>query len=151
MVFPDVELTKLEDIVKMMKSSDDGLAMLKNSKTAGTKAIKEVAESGLSETAQSGLKALRGTLSKEGLVKAKEQLVTLNVARTELMARLEKLISNSNLLQDTKTALLRAKNSLKDHLTQDDLVGALRDKFGKEVRQSGSATHLTIWEKSKML
>ncbi len=53
------------------------------------------------------------------------------------MARLEKLISNSNLLQDTKTTLLKAENSLKDHLTQDDLVGALRDKFGKEVRRSG--------------
>jgi hypothetical protein len=77
MVFPDVELTKLEDIVKMMKSSDDGLTMLKNGSTAGTKAIREAAESGLSETAQSGLKALRGTLSKEGLAKAKEQLVTL--------------------------------------------------------------------------
>ena len=55
MSFPDVELTKLEDIVKMMKSSDDGL-------TAGTKTITEAAESGLSEVAQSDLKALRGTL-----------------------------------------------------------------------------------------
>ena len=30
MSFPDVELMKLADIVKMMKSSDEGLEMLKN-------------------------------------------------------------------------------------------------------------------------
>nr|MBA4185202.1 hypothetical protein [Acidobacteriota bacterium] len=137
MVFPDFELTKLEDIVKMMKSSDEGLTMLKNGSTAGTKAIKEVAESGLSETAQSGLKALRGTLSKEGLAKAKEQLVTLSVARTELLARLDNLIKHGNLLPDTKEFLSRSKNSLLKNLKQDDLVGALRDIFGKDVRRSG--------------
>lgn len=49
--FPSIELTKLEDIVQMMKSSDEGLTMLKNGSAAGTKAIKETAESGLSETA----------------------------------------------------------------------------------------------------
>ena len=138
MVFPDVELTKLEDIVKMMKSSDDGLTMLKNGSTAGTKTIREVAESGLSETAQSGLKALRGTLSKEGLAKAKEQLVTLSVARTELMARLDGLLNKiPNLSQKTIADVRAAKNSLLNNLKQDDLVGALRDKFGKDVRRSG--------------
>ena len=134
----DGELKKLEDVVKMMKSGDESLEMLKGGSTAGTKAIKETAEEGLSEIAQSGLKALRGTLSKEGIAEAKKRLVTLNVARTELMARLDNLIANSNLLSDTKIALSKAKNSTKDHLTQDDLVGALRDVLNKPVKQSGS-------------
>jgi hypothetical protein len=38
---------------------------------------------------------------------------------------LNNLIANSNLLSDTKTALIKAKNSLSTHLKQDDLVGAL--------------------------
>ncbi len=122
MAFPDVEFTKLSDLVSLMKSSDEGLSMLKKGSTAGTKALKEVAERGISELSQSGLKALRGTLSKEGVAKAKEQLVTLSAARTELRARIEKIIANSNLPQDTKTALSKAKNSVKDHLTQNDLA-----------------------------
>ncbi len=81
MAFPDVEFTKLSDLVSLMKSSDEGLSMLKNGSTAGTKALKEVAERGISELSQSGLKALRGTLSKEGVAKAKEQLVTLSAAQ----------------------------------------------------------------------
>ncbi len=133
----DVEVKKLEDIVKTMKSSEDKLDMLDNGIKAGRETIKETAEDGLTEISQSGLKALRGTLSKESLKKAKEQLVTLNIARTELMARLDNLIKNSSLLSDTKEVLISAKNSLKDHLSQDDLVGALRDVFGKQVKRSG--------------
>lgn len=137
MVFPDVEFTKLSDLVSLMKSSDEGLTMLKNGSAAGRELIKETVEKGLSETAQTGLKALRGILSKDGLAATKEKLVTLNVARVELMARINKLIANSSLLSDTKKVLSTAKNSIKDHLTQDDLIGALRDILGKEVRRSG--------------
>ncbi len=111
--------------------------MLKNGSTAGKRTLTEVAEQGLSEKAQSGLKALRGSLSKDGLEKAKNQIITLNVARTELIARLDNLIKNSNLLPDTKEFLNRSKNSLLKNLKQDDLVGALRDKFGKDVHRSG--------------
>ena len=131
------ELKKLEDIVNLMKSSDESLQMLKGGSTAGREVLTVVAEQGLSEVSQSGMKALRGLISKEGLQKAKEQLITLGVARTELIAKLDKLIANGNLLSDTKVILTKAKNSLLDHLTQEDLVGALRDKFGKEIRRSG--------------
>lgn len=99
--------------------------------------FKKTAKERLLEIAQSGLKALRGVISKEGLAKAKEQLITLSVARTELLTRLDNLIANNNLLQDTKGFLLKTKNSLLNNLKQDDLVGALRDKFGKDVRRSG--------------
>jgi len=42
MSFSDVELTKLADIVKMIKSSDESLGMLKNGSTAGTKTKKRL-------------------------------------------------------------------------------------------------------------
>ncbi len=99
--------------------------------------FKKTAKEGLSEVSQSGLKALRQSLSKEGLAKAKEQLVTLSVARTELITRFDNLTKSSNLLPDTKQFLNRSRNSLLKNLKQDDLVGALRDKFGKDVRRSG--------------
>lgn len=137
--FPSIELTKLEDIVQMMKSSDESLTMLKNGSAAGREIIKDTAEEGISETAQSGLKALRQSLSKEALAKAKEQLVTLSVARAEVIARFEGLLDKiPNLSQKTIADIRAAKNSLLDHLTQADLVGALRDNLGKVVRQSGS-------------
>jgi Bacterial toxin 28 len=136
--FPTFETAKLGDVTKMMMKSGEKLEMLNNGSKAGKKVLAEVAEDGLSEKAKSGMKRLKYELPKELMAKAKEQLVTLNVARTELIARLDDLAKSSNLLADTKVFLSKAKNSIKDHLTQDDLVGALRDIFGKEVKQSGT-------------
>ena len=48
------------------------------------------------------------------MAKAKEQLVTINVARTELIARLDDLAKSSNLLADTKVLLSKARNSLQN-------------------------------------
>jgi hypothetical protein len=135
--FPTLESAKLGDVTKMMMKSSEELEMLNNGSKAGRKTIKETAEEGLSPKAQSGMKQLKYELPKEIMAKAKEQLITINVARTELIARLDGLITTSNLLKDTKNILASARNSIKDHLTQDDLVGALRDVFGKEVRRSG--------------
>lgn len=137
MVFPDVELTKLEDIVKMMKSSDE-LKMLKNGSAAGKDNLTKIAQEGVSEIAQTGLKALRGAISREGLAKAKEQIVTLNIARIELIERLDDLPTTLNLSQRGQSEIRAGRNSLIRNLTQDDLVGALRDINGKPVRQIGS-------------
>ena len=134
---PDVEIKKLEDLILTMKSSEDKLGMLKTGTTAGRETIKNTAEEGLTEISQSGMKRLKYELPKEILKRAKEKLVVLNVARTELIAKLDDLIAGGKLSADTNKVLSTARNSLKDHLTQDDLVGALRDKFGKEVRRSG--------------
>jgi hypothetical protein len=74
MVFPDVELTKLEDIVKMMKSSDESLTMLKNGSMAGKEILTEVAEQGLSEKAQSGLKVCEDCCRRKERQKLKHNL-----------------------------------------------------------------------------
>lgn len=96
----------------------------------------------MSEVAQSGLKALRQSLSKESLSKAKEQLITLNIAKTEVVARLDDLSATAKLSQRAQANVRAARNSLIRNLTQDDLVGALRDIYGKPVKQSGSGR---IW------
>lgn len=112
--------------------------MLEKGTQAGREKIRNTAEEGLSDTSQAGMKRLKYELPKDVLKRAKEKPVVLNVARTELIAKLDNLLLNPILSVETKAALTKARNSLRDHLTQDDLVGALRDKFGKEVRQSGS-------------
>ena len=135
---PFGESQKLSDLISLMKDSSEKLGMLEDGTAVGRKAITETAEEGLTDVSQSGMKRVKGELSKEALKAAKEQLVTLNVARTELVARLEELTNKvPGLSQHAVADIGKAKNNLLNHLTQDDLVGALRDKFGKEVRRSG--------------
>lgn len=119
-------------------SKSEELEMLKDGNASGRKAITETANKGLTEVAEAGMKRIKNEIPKEVMRQAKEQLVTLNVARTELIARLDNLVKNGNLLSDTKKVLGSAKNSLEYNLKQDDLVGALRDKFNQPVRVSGS-------------
>lgn len=99
-----------------------GLDFLKGGSRAGLGLLTEVAEAGLSSTAQAGLKQLSRRVSKEGIQQAGKELVTLSVARTEVMARLDDLLADGNLLQNTQGAVTTARNSLRDHLDQDDLV-----------------------------
>ncbi len=106
--------------------------------------IKETAEDGLSEISQKGMKRLKYDLPKDVLKRAKEKLVVLNVARTELIARLDNLLSNTpNLSQKLTIDIRKAKNTLQNGLKQDDLVGALRDIYSKPVRESGSGK---VWD-----
>lgn len=133
-------LNQMMSQAKDTAKSSEKLEMLKNGSTAGKEAITETAEQGLSEKAQSGMKHLKNDIPKDVMAKAKERLVTLNVGRTELIAQLDDVLNkvpNLNNSQETVANIRSAKNNLIDHLTQDDLVGALRDKFGKEVRRSG--------------
>jgi hypothetical protein len=114
-----------------------GLDFLKAGSRVGRKALKEVAEEGLTQTSQAGLKRLGRDMSKEGIARAEKELVTLSVGRTEMMGRLDDLTKSGILSPVAQSRVQSAYNSLKDHLTQDDLVGALRDKNSLPVRRSG--------------
>ena len=126
----------LEDPNLYSKSVDD-IDMLKGSSSAGKDAITETAESGLTDKAQASAKRLEGELTKDEIKLAKEQLVTLNVARTEMMSRLDDLANDVSLSPGTRNLAETARNAIKDHATQNDLAGALRDVHGKPVVKSG--------------
>lgn len=65
-------------------------------------------------------------------------MITLSVAREELLGRLEHLARDGGLSQNASGTVQKAINGLRDHLTQDDLVGALRDKHGLSVPKAAS-------------
>ena len=64
-------MAKLGDITKLMMKSSEELEMLNNGSKAGRTVIKETAEKGLTEKAQSGMKRLKYDLPKEIMAKAK--------------------------------------------------------------------------------
>jgi hypothetical protein len=128
----------IEDIARPHEMAEsDRLEFLKGGSKAGREVLSEVAEEGLSEISRASLKRIK-RLSKEGAEKAKQALITLNTARTELMARLNLLEVDPSLRPETKGQLLKTYNSVKDHMTQEDLIGALRDKLNLPIRKSGS-------------
>ena len=113
-----------------------GLDFLKGGSRVGRRVLREVAEEGLSNVAQSGLRHLGTRVSQEGIERASKELITLSVAREELLGRLEHLARDGNLSQNANGTVQKAINGLRDHLTQDDLVGALRDKHNLPVLDS---------------
>jgi hypothetical protein len=133
---PDHASSAAADLNALAKG--ERLDMLDKGSQAGRKSITQAANEGVTTKAQAGLKRLETKLSKEGVKQARERLVTLNVARTELTARLDALPNEVKLSQKALADIKAARNSLKDHLTQDDLVGALRDKNNLVIRQKGS-------------
>jgi hypothetical protein len=114
-----------------------GLDFLKAGSRVGRKALKEVAEEGLTQVSQQSVKGLAQVMSKEGVERISKEAVTLNVGRAEMIGRLDNLLASPNIAESTKNAVRSARNALQDHLTQDDLLGALRDKHGLPVIQKG--------------
>jgi hypothetical protein len=114
-----------------------GLDFLKAGSRVGRKALKEVAEEGLTQVSQQSVKGLAQVMSKEGAERISKEAVTLNVGRAEMIGRLDNLLASPNIAESTKNAVRSARNALQDHLTQDDLLGALRDKHGLPVIQKG--------------
>jgi hypothetical protein len=114
-----------------------GLDFLKAGSRVGRKALKEVAEEGLTEISQQSVKDLAKVMSKEGVERIGKEAVTLNVGRAEMIGRLDALLKNPDLPASSKNTIERAQNALRDHLTQEDLIGALRDKHGIPVVING--------------
>lgn len=117
-------------------SKSEKLSLLKDGSKAGREKLKEVAQEGLDDIAQASVKKLQKVISKERIAQIKEQLVTLNITRTEMMARLDTL-NKLELTEEAASDIGKAYNSYNEHLTQDDLIGALRDIHGLQVKRSG--------------
>jgi hypothetical protein len=118
-----------------------GLDFLKAGSRVGRKALKEVAEEGLTQVSQQSVKGLAQVMSKEGVERISKEAVTLNVGRAEMIGRLDNLLASPNIAESTKNAVRSARNALQDHLTQDDLLGALRDKHGIPVLKPDGTTY----------
>jgi hypothetical protein len=118
-----------------------GLDFLKAGSRVGRKALKEVAEEGLTQVSQQSVKGLAQVMSKEGVERISKEAVTLNVGRAEMIGRLDNLLASPNIAESTKNAVRSARNALQDHLTQDDLLGALRDKHGLPVLKQGGVPY----------
>ena len=105
------------------------LEFLKNGSQSGFAVLREVAERDLSKFALDGLTQLKSKMNADELNKTIVGLVTLGVASHEILDRLANIAgdANSSLSDDALAALLKAHNSLRDHLTNNDLIGALRD------------------------
>ncbi|WP_437606295.1 RHS repeat-associated core domain-containing protein [Sorangium sp. So ce834] len=115
-----------------------GLDLLKGGTKAGRKALREAAEEGIEGTAGAGMKRAAKRLSKAGAAKAAKELKALNVARTEMMARLDVMIGDPRLSEAMHNTLKHAQNALSTHLKPSDLSGALRDTLGLPVRRPGT-------------
>jgi hypothetical protein len=105
------------------------LDFLKNGSQSGFSNLRDVAERELSKFALDGLTVLKSKMSAEEMNKTVVGLITLGVASHEILDRLANVAgdASSGLSDDALAALLKAHNSLRDHLTNNDLVGALRD------------------------
>jgi hypothetical protein len=114
-----------------------GLDFLKAARVADRKVLRAASEE-LGEVAESGLKHAAKKLSKEAVAQAKAQLKQLAVGRAELLARVEALAATPGLGQQTAALLRDTLGALTDHLTPDDLVGALRDALEIPVKKAST-------------
>lgn len=130
-------------------SRSEKINAVENGSIAGRDKLTQVANEGLDEIAQASIKKLKTKVSAEKLPQIKEQLVTMNVMRTEMMARLNNISKSFKLSQKASSDIGKAVNSFKKHLTQDDLIGALRDTKGLQVRRSGDGYTYDHFEEVK--
>jgi|GEM_PF-5035367 len=114
-----------------------GLDFLKGGSRAGRKVLTDIFQAGLSQVSQEGMEALSKKLSKEAVDRASKEAVVLTVAREEMLVRLRMLRNDPHLSTATHAPLEKAHNALRDHVKQDDLVGALQDIHGIPVIKHG--------------
>ena len=110
-----------------------GLAFIRHGSVASRETLRAATE--LGPIAESGLKHATAVMSADGAALARKELKVLNVARTELLARIARLEHPTMKLGERFDALLRV---LTNHLKPVDLIGALRDEVGVPVRAAGS-------------
>jgi Bacterial toxin 28 len=77
-------------------------------------------------------------LSRQAVETARRRLRALAAGRIELMQRLTELMEHPGLRSRTRDFVADARNAIRDHMTPQDLSGALRDRLGMPVRRSGS-------------
>ncbi len=92
----------------------------------------------LSEKAQASMKRASKLMTKEAVAEKRKMLTRLIAERERLMGKLDELLRNPDLSEKTRSWLNSARNAFDDHLTQEDLTGALRDKLQLPVRERGS-------------
>lgn len=114
-----------------------GLDFLKGGSRIGRKVLRQVAEEPLSQIATGGLAVLSAKLSREGLERAAKEVRVLKVAREEMMTRLSILRQDAAYSEEIRKLSGKAHNALRDHLKEDDLVGALQDVHGVPVVKHG--------------
>lgn len=114
-----------------------GLDFLKGGSRVGRRALREAAEESVQGVTKAGLKRARRLLSRTAAREASKRLSELMVGRKAMIGRLEKLG------RETRDPAIAARarrtvNALNDHYNPSDLSGALRDRLGIPVRESGS-------------
>jgi hypothetical protein len=102
---------------------------------AGREILKEAAK--ITEpAARSGLRQLTRVLTPKTHALVASEVRVINVARVELIARLERHCRE--VPESTQQLLRRCQRSLRDHLEAADVVGWIRDSVDLPVRKSGS-------------
>ncbi|MBC7798465.1 MAG: hypothetical protein H7Z37_16470 [Pyrinomonadaceae bacterium] len=116
------------------------LKVLQNGSEAGFNALQDAAGRDLSPATFDGIKQISAKLDADGTKHLVYGVVTLNVMNQEIVERLSHISggSQTGLSDDALASLQKAHNSLRDHLTSSDLVGALGDVKGSPVSVSGS-------------
>jgi hypothetical protein len=115
-----------------------GLDFLKGGTRVGRRALREGAEESITEVSEASLKRMRRVLSRQAVETARRRLRALAAGRIELMQRLTELMEHPGLRSRTRDFVADARNAIRDHMTPQDLSGALRDRLGMPVRRSGS-------------
>jgi hypothetical protein len=80
---------------------------------------------------------MRRALSRQAVETARRRLRELAAGRIELMQRLTELMEQPALRSRTRDFIEDARNGIRDHMSPQDLSGALRDRLGMPVRRSG--------------
>jgi hypothetical protein len=92
----------------------------------------------LSEKAEASMKRASKLMSKEAAAEKRKMLPRLAAERERLMGKLDELLKDPNLSQQTRAAFRKARNAADDHLNAEDLTGALRDTLEVPVRARGT-------------
>lgn len=101
----------------------------------GRAAARQIIEEGLSETAADGIEVLARRIGADAAELAARRVVILQVYKQECIIRLNAILRKGELDRATLRKVRKARNALRDHLSDKDLVGAVRDTAGVPVRK----------------
>lgn len=108
-----------------------GLDFLKSGNRLARRALAQAAE--LGPIAQDGLSRLSKVMSETTHVRLVKEVKVLSAARLELAARLRHRLERAGLGQELSTNVRKAANGLERSHSAEDLVGAVRDRYGIPV------------------
>lgn len=92
----------------------------------------------LSAIAEASTKRAGRLLSPEAAARLTKGLPLMAAERERMLVSLRALMDDSRLSPVGRSAARDAHNAVRDHLSSEDLVGALRDRLGIPVRRPGS-------------